>query len=690
MTVSTLTNSVIYRGNGATTEFAVPFKVLDEDHLVVTRRDYVTGEVLYTYVGTDFTYDGIGDTAGTLTLAGAALDDDFELVIARIVPYTQDLDIVNSGGFYPETVEEQLDLIVMGVQQVADLAGRGTTVPVGEAGFELSKAADRAGKFYAFDADGGFVASSGTGTDDGLRTDLAEDTGATLIGEAGGGTVQEAITSAQDALDSALRLGQLNRLMAKLENETGDANIVIPTDSTGDATTEWPYLLAGLMATAFPRWTVKTRYWTAGSYAAATTLQTGTGTRTLTFWIAAIAGAIASRFASDDFTAGIVTPDPDVVFPTYGHNGDIAGAPGSYTIGTGERQLSYFNPLADKLNRYLPNVPVVLIGENPSTNDNGSNPAGTQDGFMDLRLKFLRPFAARQGWGFIDVHSAFLQSSTALDDLLAGDTHPNAAGSALWAATVWEVMEASRSAQQSGSSYPGQLLCSWNTLVQFQRWGVSNATLAANTTQFETAEHSINITSGAAVGFIYIAAIGAADIKAVQGKYVTFSVWQRVPSGNISSSGRLDIEDDAGTTSSVGVTQGAGFVLFTASRKIDAAATFVKLYLYAAADVATNTISVDRATLSLGLHSVDTMLLLKQGTATYNPASLADGEGVTTTVTVTGALLGEYVLVSFSLDLQGVTLTAYVSATNTVSVRFQNETGGAVDLASGTLSARIL
>lgn len=76
------------------------------------------------------------------------------------------------------------------------------------------------------------------------------------------------------------------------------------------------------------------------------------------------------------------------------------------------------------------------------------------------------------------------------------------------------------------------------------------------------------------------------------------------------------------------------------------------------------------------------------GSATYNPASLADGAGATTTVTVTGALLGDFAEVSFSLDLQGITLTAWVSAADTVSVRFQNESGGTLDLASGTLRAR--
>ena len=73
------------------------------------------------------------------------------------------------------------------------------------------------------------------------------------------------------------------------------------------------------------------------------------------------------------------------------------------------------------------------------------------------------------------------------------------------------------------------------------------------------------------------------------------------------------------------------------------------------------------------------------GYTTYNPASLSAGAGATTTVTVKGVTLGDIALASFSLDLQGITLTAYVSAADTVSVRFQNQTSGTIDLGNGTL-----
>lgn len=78
------------------------------------------------------------------------------------------------------------------------------------------------------------------------------------------------------------------------------------------------------------------------------------------------------------------------------------------------------------------------------------------------------------------------------------------------------------------------------------------------------------------------------------------------------------------------------------------------------------------------------------GSATYDLASLIDGAGATTTISVPGAALGDFVMVSHSLDLQGITVTGYVSAADTVSVRFQNETGGTLDIASGTIRAVVM
>lgn len=78
------------------------------------------------------------------------------------------------------------------------------------------------------------------------------------------------------------------------------------------------------------------------------------------------------------------------------------------------------------------------------------------------------------------------------------------------------------------------------------------------------------------------------------------------------------------------------------------------------------------------------------GSAVYDTASLNDAAGATTTVTVTGAALGDFVMVSLGVDLQGISVTGYVSAADTVAVRIQNESGGTLDLASTTIRVRVI
>jgi hypothetical protein len=71
---------------------------------------------------------------------------------------------------------------------------------------------------------------------------------------------------------------------------------------------------------------------------------------------------------------------------------------------------------------------------------------------------------------------------------------------------------------------------------------------------------------------------------------------------------------------------------------------------------------------------------------TVDVASLADGAGASQTFTVTGVVLGDMVL-GRSLDVStaGISVTADVTAADTVTLRFQNESAGVVDLASANV-----
>ena len=78
-------------------------------------------------------------------------------------------------------------------------------------------------------------------------------------------------------------------------------------------------------------------------------------------------------------------------------------------------------------------------------------------------------------------------------------------------------------------------------------------------------------------------------------------------------------------------------------------------------------------------HQVNLSTLALVATATWSPGAILDGDSATTTVTVAGVALGDIALASFSAGLAaGLTISAHVSAANTVTVKCTNVTTSAV------------
>lgn len=98
-------------------------------------------------------------------------------------------------------------------------------------------------------------------------------------------------------------------------------------------------------------------------------------------------------------------------------------------------------------------------------------------------------------------------------------------------------------------------------------------------------------------------------------------------------------------------------------------------------------------TASGGIVTNGTGLSLKvvgQASETYDAGSIDDGNEEVGELTVTGAALGDYALASFSLDVADLAITAAVTAANTVTYQLLNNTGGAIDLSSGTVKVLVL
>ena len=79
-----------------------------------------------------------------------------------------------------------------------------------------------------------------------------------------------------------------------------------------------------------------------------------------------------------------------------------------------------------------------------------------------------------------------------------------------------------------------------------------------------------------------------------------------------------------------------------------------------------------------------------EGTFVWDPPSLATSTGTQSTgITVTGCGFGDFVSVSAPYDLQGITTTVAITASNTVKITLWNGTGSTIDLGSGTWKIRV-
>lgn len=78
------------------------------------------------------------------------------------------------------------------------------------------------------------------------------------------------------------------------------------------------------------------------------------------------------------------------------------------------------------------------------------------------------------------------------------------------------------------------------------------------------------------------------------------------------------------------------------------------------------------------------------GSTAIDLGSIADGDEQAVEVSIPGAQLGDFALASHSLDVTDLMVTGSVTAADTVTVIVANNTGGAIDIASGTIFAMVI
>lgn len=238
MTVQTEVLSHQFAGNGATVDFDFDFTIFDSSEIRVREIDNATGVAILKTIATHYTVR-VNENGGRVTMltapaAGKTLD-------LRCEPdVTQPTSIKNQGNFRQEIHERAFDRRTQHDQYLLRRILRSPHIAdYGEPNAVLLIPYDRAGKYLAFDANKEPIASSGTGNDAALRTDLAITTvgseGGLLVGfrrgEAGsvGRTVNAKLRDRADVRDFGVAIdGSGNQVTAMQAALDAENEIFIP------------------------------------------------------------------------------------------------------------------------------------------------------------------------------------------------------------------------------------------------------------------------------------------------------------------------------------------------------------------------------------------------------------------------------------------------------------------------------
>jgi len=403
-----------------------------------------------------------------------------------------------------------------------------------------------------------------------------------------------------------------------------DVDILVVSDSTGFGTERWPHQLAVLLAADNPAYTVRSRHWNVDidNYDSPIAIQTGTGAAVLTVWNYAISGSVAFRPLGADLL-GAVRPgtlagrDADLIFVNYGHNG------GDQL----ERQLGMQAACIGTIGRLLPLTPIIVVGQNPSR---------LNDAMRD-KVRAWQHLVSAANVGFINVFEYFEDYAIPIADFYYDDVHPNAAGSLLWARCIHRAFQYQPDAARSAgvSLYNRGVIKVLSTYDELNTGIASNVTKSKDTSSgaWETEGEGMKITGDgvSAGGFVSWTLIDSANIVPYRGRWLTATAFVRVADDAVTSLGRVSLYDGVvasppTSTPPVENQSGNRFVGIPISIKVDDAATFVRLDIYAAqSGVPTSeSFNVDRIILADGPLPRDSARAFKQDFGTV----VTNGNGV--------------------------------------------------------------
>lgn len=704
-------------GNGSTTDFPFTFHVMSEDEVKVT----VDGALQTGTYTVAFSDDSNG---GTVTFAAAPADGT-EVLIYSVPTFAQNTSFQNAGQFLASSHDDALDRAAVRDIYLKDRSDRSIRAPLGEPMDELPIAADRAGRFLSFDADGQPTVASGTDGGDGLRTDLAAVGGAALVGFQNSGSslasrsVQARLRDTVSVRDKSITgtdiAPAINAIIADIGGSKGDLG--------------------------FGEFYIPTGDWTLGETALSNhqSLQIeGIGRPRIT-WAGAAGGTMiqiqdssAVRLENMILLGGGLIPDKAIYY-------DDTGAAGTPQDSGGNELL--------EISRFL-------IGRR--WGQNAEVYTGVNNGFVS-GIYIGGPNLVNND-SFYIAHGEIADCSSAGLQI--------ASNQSIWSSIESVIFDTCGYGIDTRSVIQGRNLCfNRNTIADLRirddmgvhdivGFNSENAKLlieASNNASIRISGGKCILSATTMTGDYWATFTIAkhihfedwlVDAGTTTGKrlYVRASFKQRshiliercdLPDGDSRDAydfnveggdcgidfdiatqqgfravGRLDgtrIVDfgsivDGGTNGQTRTIAAASGISAGAPVLASAGAALSGMILTGNAASATSLYvrlnnesgaAVDLPEAKFRWRKIVDAEMKARGSATYDMPSTADGAGVTTTVSVPCAL-GDFVYWGATVSYSALMVSAYVSAANTVSIRIQNESGAVSDPASATLYAYVL
>lgn len=349
------------------------------------------------------------------------------------------------------------------------------------------------------------------------------------------------LASAITSPSAGSEINTLGAVKSLVVSDGGGVEILVIGDSTGDQSSEWPYMVGAGLAARYPTHTVRWRTFNfaTNAYGATTTISTGSGPNTITIQNVSIGSSQAMQVAGDRFPNAVSAIDPALVIVNHGHN--HASGDASSTMQDGAFASILENVLLAK-----PGIAAAYILQNPNRDSS----------IQDSRIAVVRALAADRGdVTLIDAYSKFIALGKA-GSLYNDAMHPSVSGSQLYVDAFFDKWDA---ATVIGPGIDAWLATNGTNLLvngDFSNWtGAAPVGWTWNSvgtinkdTSIVVAGHAWSVrldTTGASNSLTQTITAGAL-LDSLKGKSLTLAVRQR-RNGASASIGRCEIRKFGGT-----------------------------------------------------------------------------------------------------------------------------------------------